>query len=87
MSSHHTNIVNIRKDIDNINSQIIQLLLERKKLSHQIGCEKRLIGMSIYDPTREENIYEKIKRDYPYDFNYLNSIFREIIVQSKLLQN
>ncbi|MBU0614934.1 MAG: chorismate mutase, partial [Nanoarchaeota archaeon] len=44
----------LRNKIDNINSQIIQLLAERAEVSKKIADEKKKIGKDIYDPDREE---------------------------------
>ena len=42
-----------RAQIDNLNSQIANLLLERKRISEKIGNKKRQLGIPAYDPRRE----------------------------------
>ncbi len=76
-----------REQIDNLNSQIANLLLERKRLSEQIGNKKRQLGIPVYDPHREAVIFEDIKGAYnESEFNYLNPIFKTIIITSRNVQ-
>lgn len=76
-----------RTQIDNLNSQIANLLLERKILSEQIGNKKRQLGIPVYDPRREAIIFEGIKNTYnESEFNYLNPIFKTIIETSRNVQ-
>ena len=76
-----------REQIDNLNSQIANLLLERKKLSEKIGNKKRKLGIPVYDPWREAVIFEGIKGTYnDSEFNYLNPIFKIIVETSRNVQ-
>ena len=77
----------LREDINKVNSDIIELLLKRNEISKKIGNEKRKLGLPVYDPTRESQIYEKIKSKHPENYKQLNAVFEEIIKQSRIIQN
>ena len=51
----------IRKEIDKIDDQIVQLLEERMHLVEGVIAYKKASGKSILDTKREEVIFEKVK--------------------------
>jgi chorismate mutase len=81
-----SSILSIRTSIDNVNEQLISLLLERKNLSIEIGEIKRNMGIPIYNPCRENNIYKSIKTRFPSDYEYLLPIFEAILLSSRNVQ-
>ena len=52
---------NIRKEIDKIDDQIVQLLEERMHLVEGVVAYKKVSGKPILDTKREEVIFEKVK--------------------------
>jgi len=58
--SNHTHMIKIRKQIDVIDDQIIQLLLKRFHLSRKIGVLKNTSGTSIIDRRREQQIFDRL---------------------------
>ena len=56
----YTDIDNIRKQIDRIDHQILNLLNERMELVKQIGNLKRTTNAAIYRPERERAILERL---------------------------
>ena len=52
---------NIRKEIDKIDDQIVQLLEERMHLVEDVVAYKKATGKPILDTKREEVIFEKVK--------------------------
>lgn len=53
-------ILDLRKQIDNYDDRIVELLLERFILSRKIGDIKRESGVTISDPERENNIIDRL---------------------------
>ncbi len=56
------NIDNIRKQIDRIDQQILNLLNERMELVREIGQLKRTTNAAIYRPERERAILERLSK-------------------------
>ena len=52
---------NIRRKIDQIDDQIVQLLEERMHLVEGVVAYKKSTGKPILDTKREEVIFEKVK--------------------------
>lgn len=80
----------LRKKIDKIDQEIINLILERAELAHQIGIHKKNHQLSIYNPEREKQIYENIQNHYknyyktksnhqPYPIQALYNIYKELM--------
>ena len=81
------NIKLLRSEIDEINNELINLLIRRHEVSKKIGREKYKLGIPVYDPSREKNIFTNIEKSRPNNYKYLIPIFEEIIKQSRLIQN
>jgi len=54
------NLDDIRKGIDRIDRQLLELLSERADLVHQVGEVKKRDGLQIYAPEREEALLRKL---------------------------
>lgn len=50
----------LRNEVDKVDTQISKLLIERLKLSIDIGTIKKTLGMSTYDAQREYEIERNI---------------------------
>ncbi len=74
------NLENIRKEIDQIDNQIISLLAQRKKEIKKIKEIKTTDGKSIKDQKREDIILNKTTGKYE------KEIFLKIIEESRKLQ-
>ena len=81
------NISILRSEIDEINNELTILLIRRHEVSKKIGREKHKLGIPVYDPSREKNIFTNIEKSRPNNCKYLIPIFEEIIKQSRLIQN
>ena len=80
-------IKDLRNKIDEIDDQLIKLLENRFLVISEIKDFKKIQGLSTYDIKRELEILEKVKTsDGSFD-DYLKSIFKEILKQSKEFQN
>ena len=45
----------LREQIDTIDSQLVQLLAERAKVTAQVGKVKQQFALPVYVPEREQN--------------------------------
>jgi len=83
-------MINIyREEINKIDSEIIQLLSKRKKISLKIGEHKKNNGTEIFDKKREEEIAIQLKEraeKEELDEKYINRVFEVIIGDSKRIQ-
>src|SRR5260221_5154460 len=50
----------IRKKIDEIDSELLRLLNDRADLVHEVGLIKKEAGLSIYAPEREESLLQRL---------------------------
>ncbi len=57
-----TDIAQMRKQIDSIDSQIINLLNERVKVCQAIGSAKKAQGLPIQDKEREQQVYSQARK-------------------------
>jgi chorismate mutase-like protein len=46
-----------RKQIDEIDRKLVELLSQRAQAAHEIGKLKRTAGMPIYEPDREKAVF------------------------------
>lgn len=78
----------LRKEIDRIDRQILELLNKRAGLALKIGEIKRKKGILFYDPVREKNLISnliKINKG-PFPDDTIKSLFREILSATLALQ-
>jgi 3-deoxy-7-phosphoheptulonate synthase/chorismate mutase len=81
-------IENLRKQIDKVNLQILELLAERGTLVHKIGEIKGHLGLDFFDPRREEEMLADLVRvnPGPYPDDTIRAVFKEIFKASLHLQ-
>ncbi|MGD9504438.1 MAG: prephenate dehydratase [Syntrophobacteraceae bacterium] len=79
----------IRERIDVLDSELLRLLNERMTLVQEVGRIKAEKGLALFDPGREERIYERLCgiNSGPLTEESLRAIFREIMAASRLLQH
>lgn len=78
----------LRKQIDHVDGEMLDLLNKRLKIAKQIGKIKKLNKEDVYAPNREKEILLTLvkKNKGPLPNDELKDIFREIIKTSLLLQ-
>jgi chorismate mutase/prephenate dehydratase len=83
------NLDDIRKGIDRIDGQLLDLLTERAELVHQVGVVKKRDGLQIYAPEREEALLRKLveinKGRLPE--KSIRAIYREIMSAALALED
>lgn len=77
---------NLRKQVDELDAQIVKLIAERMNVTRNIGKEKREVGKPIEDKAREQMVLENIK-DVARAMNMapmeIEKIYRQIFSISK----
>jgi chorismate mutase/prephenate dehydratase len=78
----------LRRDIDEIDDRILDLLNQRASLVIKVGKLKSSERRDFYVPSREREIYERLtaKNKGPFSDKGLKSVFREIISASLALE-
>ncbi len=56
------NIADWRKQIDELDRKLVELINQRAQCAREIGRLKRNTSIPIYEPDREKTIYENIHR-------------------------
>ena len=54
-----------RKQIDEMDEQMVALINKRAQAAKQIGLLKRETALPVYEPQREREIFEHVKRINP----------------------
>ena len=70
-----------RKNIDEIDRRLVELLNERARAAQEIGRLKRNTNMPIYEPDREKIIFENVRRanSGPLPHTELQKVYERII--------
>ena len=70
----------LRAEIDSIDRDILDAFERRTAVSRRIGNVKRAGGMETFDASREEAIFEKIRKISGFESRpYTEDLYREII--------
>ena len=77
-------IQNLRARIDDLNLRLLELLSERATVAADIGTEQSTLGMSQYDPAREQQMLEALvaANHGPFDAATVKSVFKQIFQAS-----
>ncbi|HZP63352.1 MAG TPA: chorismate mutase [Terriglobales bacterium] len=51
-----------RKKIDELDRKLVELISQRAQAAHEIGKLKRDAGMPIYEPDREQTVFDNVRR-------------------------
>ncbi len=78
----------LREEIDKLDVRILQLINERMALVKEVGRIKARRGLALFDPSREEAIYDRLSKVNagPLTNASVRAIYREIMAASRLLQ-
>ena len=77
-----------RKQIDQLDTELLRLLNQRATLACELASIKKSSGLAVYDGPREQQILDRIcgQNSGPLDSEGLISIFRCIIRESRKLE-
>lgn len=77
-----------RRQIDRIDGEIVRLLSERAEHVRAIGNAKHRLGVPVYQPGREEKIFERVvaANQGPLDDGAIRRLFERIIDEARRLE-
>ena len=77
-----------RKEIDDIDAELLQLLNMRARLALKVGALKQAQDLPICDPDRERDVLRRLQEinDGPLDERAVGKVFRRIIRESRRLE-
>jgi 3-deoxy-7-phosphoheptulonate synthase / chorismate mutase len=83
-----TSIESLRKEIDSINLQLLDLLSKRAEFASQIGKLQTTQGMTLYDPQREADMLTALQmaNKGPFSNTTIIALFKEIFKASLALE-
>ena len=82
------NIEHWRKEIDEIDDEILRLLNMRARLALKVGVLKREAQLPLCDPVRERSVLLRLSQlnSGPLDDRAVTKLFRRIIRESRRLE-
>ena len=77
-----------RREIDDIDAELLRLLNMRARLALKVGALKQAADLPCCDPERERNVLQRLQdiNDGPLDKRAVNKVFRRIIHESRRVQ-
>jgi chorismate mutase len=77
-----------RKEIDDIDAELLRLLNMRARLALKVGALKQAADLPYCDPERERSVLQRLQEmnDGPLDERAVDKLFRRIIHESKRVQ-
>ena len=81
-------IDDLRRRIDEIDEQLVRLLNARAECALSIGREKRLAGLEIYQPGREQDVLVHVQavNAGPLDDGAVKRLFERVIDEARRLE-
>ena len=81
-------LLELRKDLDKIDKEIVRLYLERMEICDLVGRDKVKTGKKVFDPKREQEKLESVSKNIIDDFNKkgIREIFTQLMSLSRKLQ-
>lgn len=81
-------IQDLRREIDEIDIQVLELLSRRARLAQEIGHSKSRTSSQFFAPEREQQIFRRLREANPGPLSHeaVRAIFREVISASRALE-
>jgi chorismate mutase len=78
----------LRRQIDALDLQILELLNRRALVAAQIGDVKKAASLPVYEPKREEEVFRNVTANNggPLSENAVRRLFERVIDEMRLLQ-
>ena len=78
----------LRQQIDDIDTRLVELLSRRAACALAIGHEKKLLGLEVYQPSREAEVLSHVQRinQGPLDNEAMKRLFERIIDEARRLE-
>ena len=77
-----------RKEIDDIDAELLRLLNMRARLALKVGALKQAADLPCCDPDRERSVLQRLQtiNSGPLDERAIGKVFRRIICESRRLE-
>ena len=81
-------LAELREQIDDVDSQLLELLNRRARLSVAVGEAKKQVSGKVFDPAREARLLERLaeRNAGPLRKEHITSIWRAVLSASRALQ-
>lgn len=81
-------IDSIRKQIDQLDDQLLEIFSQRAALALRIGEIKKVQEMAVYDPSREKRIFSRMQQanNGPLENSAIVRLFERVIDESRTLE-
>jgi chorismate mutase len=78
----------LRRRIDELDEQLVALLSARASCALQVGREKKMLGLEIYQPSREADVLRHVQEINPGPLNdgAIKRLFERIIDEARRLE-
>jgi chorismate mutase len=78
----------LRRRIDELDELLVRLLSARAACALEIGREKKLLGLEIYQPSREADVLAHVQRinPGPLDDESIKRLFERVIDEARRLE-
>jgi chorismate mutase len=78
----------LRRRIDEIDERLVDLLSARAACALEIGHEKKVAGLEVYQPSREAEVLEHVQRINrgPLDDSAVKRLFERVIDEARRLE-
>jgi len=78
----------LRREIDRLDSVLLQIFNQRANIALKIGEIKKGRGLPVYDPAREKLIFQRMKAENPgpLDDDAIVRLFERVIDESRRLE-
>jgi chorismate mutase len=76
------NLKELRREIDEVDEQIIRCLADRVKVCQAIGAAKKAQGLPVKDAVRERDVYQLVRKqatNLGLDPVQVEAVYREIV--------
>jgi len=78
----------IRREIDRLDDELLRIFNQRAALALKIGEIKKECELPVYDPSREQKIFERMRQANPgpLDSGAIVRMFERVIDESRRLE-
>ena len=83
-----TELDELRRAIDSVDSRLLELIQERVRLVLEVGAYKKRRNMAVYDPERERRLLDRLTAlaKPPLEADTVRRIFERLIDESRRLE-
>lgn len=87
-SSAEAMLADLRRRIDDLDELLVRTLSARAACALEIGRQKKLLGLEIYQPTREAEVLAHVQKinPGPLDNESMKRLFERVIDEARRLE-